>query len=141
MREEDFIHGDVEATRVLRRHLQQHSDQAGKLLQYLLLRTYPRHEWGCLTRTEEASLRVLAEHLTGDDLTTVRRLFKRITKWYRVRSCEHCGVFHGDVGLRYCRDCFAAELLTGRREDYTVLNLGSGLRAEAIAQIANLATL
>jgi hypothetical protein len=85
MREEDFIHGDVEATKVLRRHLQQHPDQAGKLLQYLLLSTYPRHEWGCLTRTEEAALRVLAEYLTGDDLTTAIRLFKRKWRHWRER--------------------------------------------------------
>jgi len=141
VRREDFIEGSVEAARVLRQHLQQHPDHAGKLLQYLLLRTNPRHEWGCLTQTEVAPLRVLADHLTGDDLTTARSLFKRVAKWYRVRSCEHCGIFHGDVGLRYCRDCFAAQLLTGSRQDYLILDFGSRLRAEAIAQIANLTKL
>lgn len=115
---DDYAHGDPSAARLLRQHLQQHPEHASGLFRFLLLTCYPRHVWGCLTRTEESYVRVLVDFLTCDEKQTAISLWRRVQEWYHIRCCEHCGIFHGDVGLRFCKPCFAGELLPGDRRHY-----------------------
>jgi hypothetical protein len=131
-----YIHGDYDKVSALRRHLEQHPRHASGLFRFFLLACYPRHEWGSLTRTESAYVRVLAGFLVGADKVEAVALHRRVEEWYRVRCCEHCGIFHGDIGLRFCERCFDGELLTGERKHYLhAVKMTARQRRQAAAQL------
>ena len=131
-----YIHGDYDKVSTLRRHLERHPEHASGLFRFLLITCYPRCEWGSLTRTESAYVRIIAGFLVGTHKEEAVALDRRVVEWYRVRCCEHCGIFHGDVGLRFCKPCFDGELLTGERRHYLhPVKVTTRQRRQAAAQL------
>lgn len=103
----------------LQDHLNTHPEQAHALLTYFLIRTEPRHRWGGLTSNELRELVTLLPHLTGDRKKEAIATARRASQWRSERSCEHCGIFHGELAVKFCKDCFAGELFepdTDRRK-------------------------
>ena len=104
---------------ILRDHLNAHPEQAPALFAYFLTRTEPRHHWGGLTRKELRELITLLPHLTGDRKKEALAIAHRASQWRSERSCHHCGIFHGEFAVKFCKDCFAGELFepgTDRRK-------------------------